>query len=162
MAAVYAFRPVTVADLGLLQHWLKQPHVVAWWGEPDEQFEMVSGDIDRPGMQQFVVALENRPFAYIQCYDAGAWHPQPFGDQPPGTRGIDQFIGEPDMLDKGHGSAFIRAFIERMIAEGAPRVLTDPDPANRRAVRAYEKAGFRPQRLVDTPEGIALLMYRDV
>ena len=44
---------------------------------------------------------------------------------------------------------------------GTPRVATDPDPANSRAVRAYEKAGFEKIRLVDTPDGSALLMVRN-
>jgi aminoglycoside 6'-N-acetyltransferase len=65
------------------------------------------------------------------------------------------------MVNQGHGSAFIRAFTDRLLASGAPRVITDPDPANARAIRAYEKAGFQRGRLVDTPDGIALLMIRD-
>ncbi len=68
--------------------------------------------------------------------------------QPAGTRGLDQFIGEPDMLDRGHGSAFIRVFAERLLANGTPRVVIDPDPTNARAIRAYEKAGFRGDRIV--------------
>jgi len=44
---------------------------------------------------------------------------------------------------------------------GTPRVVLDPDPANARAIRAYEKAGFCRDRLVDTPDGLALLMVRD-
>ena len=83
------------------------------------------------------------------------------GEHPRGTRGIDQFIGEPDMVDRGHGSAFIRAFIERVLANGAPRVITDPDPDNDRAIRAYEKAGFEKVHLVDTSDGTALLMVRN-
>jgi aminoglycoside 6'-N-acetyltransferase len=43
-------------------------------------------------------------------------------------------------------------------AGGVPRVVTDPDPVNYRAIGAYEKAGFRKDRLVETPEGAALLM----
>ena len=92
-------------------------------------------------MAQFIVAADARPFAYLQCYDLSAWNIG-FGPQPDGTRGIDQFIGEPDMLGRGHGSAFIRAFAERLLANGTPRIVTDPDPANTRAIRAYEKAGF--------------------
>ena len=30
-----------------------------------------------------------------------------------------------------------------------------------RAIRAYEKAGFHSDRMVDTPDGPALLMVRD-
>ena len=41
------------------------------------------------------------------------------------------------------------------------RLVIDPDPANARAIRAYEKAGFRRGRVVDTPDGPALLMVRD-
>jgi aminoglycoside 6'-N-acetyltransferase len=158
MTASYDFRPMTTADLLLVRRWLSAPHVIQWWGEPDEQFGLVSQDLDEPAMDQFIVAAQDRPFGYIQCYDPNAWAPHPFGDQPPGTRGIDQFIGEPDMVDRGHGSAFIHDFVERVLAAGAPRVLTDPDPDNVRAVRAYHKAGFTPDRLIDTPDGLALLM----
>ena len=156
----YSFRPMTAADLPLVQRWLQQPHVVEWWGDPDEQYRLVSGDLDEPAMDQFIVSIGGRDFGYIQCYDLSDWN-SGFGAHPKGTRGIDQFIGEPDMVDRGHGSAFIRAFIERTLANGAPRVVTDPDPVNARAVRAYEKAGFARAGLVDTPDGIALLMVRD-
>ncbi|MFN4276930.1 MAG: GNAT family N-acetyltransferase [Ferrovibrio sp.] len=47
------------------------------------------------------------------------------------------------MLGRGHGSAFIRQHVARLFAEGAPFVATDPDPDNARAIRAYQKAGFR-------------------
>jgi aminoglycoside 6'-N-acetyltransferase len=160
-AGAYEFRPMTAADLPLVLHWLKQPHVVEWWGDTHEQFALVSGDLEVEAMEQFIVALGDRPFAYIQCYDPMVWPDNGLGEHPGGTRGIDQFIGEPDMVDRGHGSAFIRAFIERTLADGAPRIITDPDPANARAVRAYEKAGFEKIHLVDTPDGIALLMVRD-
>ena len=66
------------------------------------------------------------------------------------------------MIERGHGSAFIRMFIDDLLAAGAPRVLTDPDPANARAIRAYEKAGLRRARIVHTSERPALLMVRDV
>jgi aminoglycoside 6'-N-acetyltransferase len=161
IADTYEVRPMTAADLPLVLHWLKQPHVVQWWGDTHEQFELVSGDLEIEAMDQYIVATGGRPFAYIQCYDLQAWPDGGLGEHPMGTRAIDQFIGEPDMVDRGHGSAFIRAFIGRVLANGAPRVITDPDPANARAVRAYEKAGFERVRLVDTSEGTALLMVRN-
>jgi RimJ/RimL family protein N-acetyltransferase len=39
--------------------------------------------------------------------------------------------------------------------------LISGDPTNARAIRAYEKAGFRRDRLVETPDGRALLMLRN-
>ena len=65
-----------------------------WWGDPQEQFALVSGDLDQPAMDQFIVTLGDRPFAYLQCYDPTAWPDNGFGEHPAGTRGIDQFIGE--------------------------------------------------------------------
>jgi aminoglycoside 6'-N-acetyltransferase len=150
----YVFRAMSEADLPLVKRWLAEPHVMRWWGDTCEQFEIVSGDLE-------VEATDDRPFGYLQCYNPEVWPDNGLGVHPRGTRGIDQFIGEPDMVDRGHGSAFIRSFIDRLLAAGASRVITDPDPANVRAIRAYEKAGFRRDRLVETPDGIALLMVRN-
>ena len=65
------------------------------------------------------------------------------------------------MIERGHGSAFIRAFVDARFSHGTPRVVTDPDPTNTRALRAYEKAGFEKAGMVDTPDGPALLMVRN-
>jgi aminoglycoside 6'-N-acetyltransferase len=157
----YRFQPMTADDLPLVRRWLKTAHVAEWWGDPAEQLTLVSGDLDEPAMEQFIVVKDDRAFAYLQCYSQAAWPENGLGLHPTGTRGIDQFIGEADMIGGGHGSAFIRAFTDRLLATGTPRVITDPDPANERAVRAYEKAGFHKAHEVDTPDGRALLMVRN-
>jgi aminoglycoside 6'-N-acetyltransferase len=157
---MYEFRSMTAADLPTIKRWLQTPHVSEWWHDAADHFELVSGDLGHPEMAQFIVAAATRPFAYLQCYNLSAWNAG-FGPQPAGTRGLDQFIGEQDMLGCGHGSAFIRAFSERLLADGTPRIVIDPDPANTRAIRAYEKAGFQRDRIVHTPDGRALLMVRD-
>ena len=159
-ASHYDFRTMTPADLPLIRRWLETPHVSQWWHDPAEQFELVSGDLGHPDMAQFIVSSNQRPFAYLQCYNLSAWNIG-FGPQPSGTRGLDQFIGEADMLDLGHGSAFIAAFAERLLADGTPRIVIDPDPGNMRAIRSYEKAGFQRTRVVETPDGPALLMVRE-
>ena len=144
----------------MIRRWLETPEVVQWWGQPDEQYALVSGDLDHPDIDQFIVARDDHPFGYIQCYALSTWN-QGFGAQPPKTRGIDQFIGVSDMIGRGHGSSFIRQFVDALLISGIPRVVTDPDPANVRAVRAYEKAGFDEDRMVETPDGPALLMVRN-
>lgn len=160
MTPAYTFLPMTAADLPLIRRWLGEAHVREWWGDPDEQLALVGGDLDDPAMDQFIVLADNRPFGYLQCYSLTAWNTG-FGLQPEGTRGIDQFIGESDMISHGHGSAFIRAFVDEQLRNGLPRIVTDPDPLNSRAVRAYEKAGFVRDQMVDTPDGPALLMVRE-
>jgi aminoglycoside 6'-N-acetyltransferase len=157
----YQFHPLSTADLAMVRQWLAMPHVVEWWGDPDEQFELVSGDLRDPAMEQFIVAADAGPFGYLQCYNLHAWPTAAFGAQPDGTRAIDQFIGEPEMIDRGHGSGFIRSFVDELLRTGTPRVITDPDPKNSRAIRAYEKAGFFRHRMVDSSDGPAVLMVRN-
>jgi len=160
MTISYTFRPMVAADLPMIRRWLGEAHVRDWWGDPDEQFVLVSGDLIEPAMDQFIVLAGAHPFGYLQCYRLTAWNTG-FGPQPEGTRGIDQFIGESDMIARGHGSAFIRQFVDGQLRQGLPRIVTDPDPLNARAVRAYEKAGFVRDGMVETPDGPALLMVRE-
>jgi aminoglycoside 6'-N-acetyltransferase len=160
MAPDYGFRPMTTADLPLIQRWLTLPHVREWWGDPDQQYALVSGDLNEPAMDQYIVSVADSPLSYLQCYDPTEWN-SGFGTQPLGTRGIDLFIGEPMMIERGHGSALLRSFTDDRLRKGAPRMVTDPDPVNGRAIRAYQKAGFEKDRMVETPDGPALLMVRN-
>jgi aminoglycoside 6'-N-acetyltransferase len=152
----YVFRPVSDAYLAMIRRWLETPEVVRWWGLPDEQLALVSGDLEHPDMDQFIVVADGQAFGYIPCYLLSTWNQS--GAQPPGTRGIDRFIGVPGMIGRGHGSRFIRQFVDALLASGIPRVVTDPGPGNDRAIRLYAKAGFQSERVVDTPDGQALLM----
>src|SRR4029077_15726959 len=94
MAPDYAFRPMSSADLPLIRRWLAMPEVVRWWGDPSEQYTLVSDDLDHPDMDQYIVTLNEYPFGYLQSYLLSTWN-EGFGARPAATRGIDQFIGEP-------------------------------------------------------------------
>jgi aminoglycoside 6'-N-acetyltransferase len=155
----YAFRPVNHADLPLLRLWRARPHVVEYWGPADvEEPEEVLAD---PRVAMWIVEHEGRPFAYAQDYSPHDWPDHPFAHLPPGSRGIDQYIGEEDMIGRGHGGAFVRAHGDRLFAACAPAIGTDPHPDNLRAIRAYEKAGFVVvSGPLDTCWGRALLMER--
>ena len=155
----YEFRPVTQDDLALLRDWRRRPHVIEWWGEPDvEDPEETLADAR---VAMWMVAHDGRPFAYAQDYGPHDWPGHPFAHLPAGARGIDQYIGEPDLVGRGHGSAFVRAHCDRLFSAGAPAVGTDPHPDNARAIRAYEKAGFViASAPLDTRWGRAVLMER--
>jgi aminoglycoside 6'-N-acetyltransferase len=154
----YTFRSVEAHDLPLLERWLHTTEVVRWWGDPQEQAALLREDLDDPRMVMRIVSLASRPFAYAQDYDVHVW-PQPhFARLPPGARSIDSFIGEPDMIGKGHGSGFLKLLALRLRADGASVVAIDPDLGNLRARRAYAKAGFRGETIVETGAGPAVLM----
>jgi aminoglycoside 6'-N-acetyltransferase len=138
--------------------WRRTPDVRAWWGHAEAGVD--EDDLANPHIAQWIVSYDGRPFAFIQDYDPHTWPGHHFGDLPSGSRGIDQFIGEPGMLGLGHGSAFIRAHADRLLKAGAPAIGTDPHPRNTRAIRAYEKARFVQGEVRQTAWSLSLLMYR--
>lgn len=54
--------------------------------------------------------------------------------------------------DRGLGSALVAWLLARQFADGAKAALLGLSPANRNALRAYEKVGFRRFRLIDALE----------
>ena len=134
-------------DLGLLTEWQSRPHVREWWGDEDPFDEEGFAD---PRVSRWIVAIDEAPFAYIQDYTVHGWDDHHFAHLPKGSRGIDQYIGDPAMIGIGHGPAFISARLQVLFNDGAPVIATDPHPENARAIAAYRKVGFEasepPQR----------------
>jgi hypothetical protein len=68
--------------------------------------------------------LAEKPFSHVQAYEVHLW-PQPhFMHLPPGSKAIDAFIGEPEML--GHGSAFLRLVARPLAGFLAVKLLASP------------------------------------
>ena len=158
------FRQLTAADFPVLHEWLQRPHVAEWWSPtptPEELVEEFTPMTDPGARDKAYVALrDEQPIGYIQSYvvegAGGGWWED---EQDPGARGIDQFLAHADHLGRGIGTEMVRAFVARLFEDPAvTRIQTDPNPRNARAIRCYEKAGFRPARQVVTPDGPALLM----
>lgn len=143
-------------DLPLLRTWQSLPHVRAWWGS-DQPFD--EEELRDTRVSRWIVELNGEPFAYMQDYSVHGWEKHHFGHLPPGSRGIDQYIGEPAMIGCGHGPAFIRQRMHQLFAAGAPVIAVDPHPANIRAVAIYRKLGFRIAGVErETPWGVILPM----
>ena len=158
----YRFRAFASDDIPLGAEWLKAPEVRRWWGDPTEQLALLKQDLVEPHMRQWIVEHQERPFAYVQAYEAHAW-PQPHLQQmPEGTQIIDAFVGEPDMLGCGHGQRVIRLLASILIGEGAPMVAIDPSVDNIRAKRAYAAAGFEEIGTKATTDGqVVVMVFRD-
>jgi aminoglycoside 6'-N-acetyltransferase len=154
----YRFRSIVDADLPMMEQWLKAPEVARRWGDPAEQLVLLKEDLDNPLMRQWIVEYGQRPFAYVQAYEAHAWPQVHLQSLPGRTQVIDAFIGEPDMIGRGHGSAFLRLLASSFIREGAPLVAIDPDAGNQRARRAFARAGFVEDSVVEAKQGMVVLM----
>lgn len=72
---------------------------------------------------------------------------------PEDSIGVDLSIADSANLSKGLGTAVLKAFLKRLIDDGHRTVIIDPDASNARAIRAYEKAGFRPLKFWPDPDG---------
>ncbi len=162
------FRPLAHGDLPLFHEWLTRPHVAEWWVQLPTMEQVVADygpsiDGTMP-FQCFIASDGDEPIGFIQSYTPAAWHHEGWwlDENDPGVRGIDQFLADGARLGQGLGTAMIRAFVDQLFADATvTRVQTDPAPENARAIRCYEKCGFRVVREIDTPDGRALLMYRD-
>jgi RimJ/RimL family protein N-acetyltransferase len=163
MEPVFTFRPLVIADLELLHDWVNRPHVAEWWDGP-MTFEQVrdhyTPDIESPFISPMIAYLEGEPIGFIQWYDvmgvAPGWWDY---ETDPGARGCDQFLADGSRLNQGLGSQMVRQFVAHLFSDPAvTKVQTDPSPENGRAIRAYEKAGFRRVGNITTPDGPALLM----
>lgn len=142
----------------MLGAWLRKAEVREWWGDPDRELGLLREDLGNPQMTMLIAFYDDRPFGYLQHYDVRAWPMAYFAHLPEGARAVDMFIGETDMLSGGHGSSMLRHIAEELVEDGVPAIAIDPDPDNKRAVRAYEKAGFVIDGPIETDEGPALLM----
>lgn len=160
----FNFRLMTESDFPLMFDWLNRPHVAEIWDGPMTQNQVIERykkNIQDPNIFCFIVEYKNKPIGYIQNYNANlvgdGWWP----GEPKGTWGVDQFIGEEDLIGKGLGSLFVQEFSDQMLnSSQVNRVITDPAPQNSKAIRAYEKAGFTKLGIIQTPDGPAQLMEK--
>ena len=150
-----SFRALDRSDFPLLQRWLSEPHVDAWWHEPLDLVRLEKKYGPRiDGIEPtrvFMIEHDGRPIGWIQWY---RWSDYPEHsaqlDAEPNTAGIDLSIGEVSLIGMGLGPKAIREFILTLICAepGLTAVVTDPEERNRRSCRAFEKAGFIALRTV--------------
>ncbi len=157
----YTFRAVEKRDLPMLKDWIAQPHWQTWWGDADEALAEIEAAMDEESTEPMIVEFAGKPIAYAQTYDPHMEDNHPYQDQPFGTLGLDISMGKGADLGKGHGSAIIAALADLLFEEGVPRLVIDPDPANSRAIKAYEKAGFAAFDSRTSIYGPALMMALD-
>jgi aminoglycoside 6'-N-acetyltransferase len=124
-------RPLAEGDEAELRRIHETPEVSQWWDLPEDDFPW-----DEPEATRFTIEVDGAIAGLIQYGEETepkyrhAW--------------IDVFL-DPAVHGRGHGTEAVRRVARMLIEErGHHRITIDPAAANVPAVRAYEKAGFRP------------------
>ena len=122
-------------DVDALQAILAEPSVARWWGEPETR-ETILETFDGSDDSVLLVIEVHRELAGgIQYWE----------ETDPDYRhaGIDVYVGE-RFQDRGLGTEAVRVLARYLFdVRGHHRLTIDPALANERAIRAYEKVGFR-------------------
>ena len=151
-AAKISFKRFAQQDLPLFFEWAKKSHVKdTWFIDGYESIDKYSEKIKGNGYDySFIIYIDDKPIGYIQCSDLYAYKtlcPNPKGifvNEEPGTFCLDLFIGEEEYLNKGYGTEIVKLFADKLFTEfKARKILIDPACSNKRAIRCYEKAGFK-------------------
>ena len=126
-----ALRPLAAADAAELRRIRAAPEVSRWWDPPEDDFPLH----DDPESERLTILVDGRVAGLIQAWE----------ETDPKYRhaSIDVFL-DPALHGRGHGTEAVRQMVARLLARGHHRLTIDPATANRAAIRAYEKAGFRP------------------
>jgi aminoglycoside 6'-N-acetyltransferase len=137
-------RPVTRDDLPRLLEILRQPAVARFWSavpENDEEAEaehglLLGSDADgAEAITTFVIILGDEVVGWIAGWEK----------LEPEYRhaGVDLFL-DSDEQGKGYGPEAVRLVCRYLFEQrGHHRITIDPSAANARAIRSYEKVGFK-------------------
>jgi aminoglycoside 6'-N-acetyltransferase len=130
-------RPLEPADVEPVRAILSEPEVRRWWGEYDT--DRVRRDLlDDPEVTSFAIELEHEHelVGLISYYE----------ELEPDYRhaGIDISLAT-KRHGQGLGSEAIGVLARHLVEDrGHHRLIIDPAADNARAIRSYERAGFRP------------------
>lgn len=144
-----SFRPLEEKDLSYLLAWFTDERVLQYYEGRDFQCDMESLKekyLKCEHVPGYMIQLDGEPIGYSQMYQVRGKDLKEY-DYPETDEcvyAMDQFIGVPELWNRGIGTEYIRMAVRYLVEQKhAEVVLLDPHQDNPRAVRAYEKAGFR-------------------
>jgi len=132
--------------------WLCRPHVARWWGDPQQHLEHSA---QRAPETHALIVAAGTPVGYL-CWQTPPQHELEaagLSDLPEDLVDIDILIGEPEFVGQGVGPQALILLLARLRENPLVSFVgLGTSVSNVRAIRAYEKAGFRFLREFQDPE----------
>lgn len=160
-----SIRKMTHDDYQVMSEWLSTKEVLEFYGDIHSPFTLeevkrkyeprVIGDHH---VHPYIIDLENKPIGYMQHYYHDDKSKEEFGYSPSQhVIGIDQFIGVPSLFNKGYGTQIVRKFVDYICLNMQVDVIVlDPEITNTRAIRCYEKCGFREVKSINSNQNVLM------
>jgi RimJ/RimL family protein N-acetyltransferase len=145
-------RPARRADWDLIRAWLARPDIEAWWGPRNATEAEVNIALNSGHALCRIIEAGGVAVGYAHAVDATMWGDELPQDLAPGTWDLDLFIASEEHRGRGVGQAALSQLKDEVFGTTlATAVCVFPSIRNERAVRAYERAGFRWQRIWNDP-----------
>lgn len=146
-------------DYILMSKWISNPEVLFYYEGRDNAFnidrikEKYSPRIlGKESVTTCIIELNEKPIGYVQYYyendkkDLGVEnYDTPYG--------IDVFIGETEYQNQGIGTKAIKLLTKYLFeVKSVDVILIDPQTWNSRAIKCYEKCGFKAIKILEKRE----------
>ncbi len=145
-----SLRLLTEQDKNFLLKWLTDERVLNFWEGKSAVFDLdrIKEDFysEENGLIRTIIEYQGQPIGYCQMYvlDKESMKEYDYKSTKKVIYGVDQFIGEPEFWGKGIGTDFMKLVLSYLFNDkSANAVILDPHADNKRAIRCYEKVGFK-------------------
>lgn len=129
-------RPATLDDVPWLARIAAEPSVAPWWGEQGEKTWRRRFIEEKADAHRYVIEQGGSPIGFAQWYEEA--------DPEYRHAGLDLFLAQ-HAQGRGLGAEVVRLLAKWLIdVRGHHRLVIDPAAANERAIRCYQRVGFRP------------------
>lgn len=142
-------------DQDLLVKWLSDPIVLEFYEGRDNPFDLEKVRAhfynNEQDITRCMIEFDGDEIGYAQYYPLCKEKRELYGyaDDESVIYGTDQLIGEVNHWNKGIGKVLVKAIVEYLAKEEqVQKIVMNPQSWNERAIRCYEKCGFKKVKLL--------------